>query len=167
MIFLNLFSFFFILLSLNASAECERRSVEPFSGQFRLTEIEKVQTQCLFDENGVPHPNQPIKVDQKGCVITIELIKVTKGIQPKENGSATSLYRIYDSGPKCKMKIGTMMTKKIEFTGFECCAEYEKSLRSKVQFCSLKPELRLIEQPTEKYIRCSSKGAGWKIIEGK
>lgn len=165
MIFRNvLVSFFLINLYLDASAECERRPIESFTGKFKLIEIEKVQTQCLFDEKGLPLSEQPLFVEQKGCILTWELVQITKGNAPENNKTASELYSIYDSGRKCKTKIGTLVTQKIESTATECCGEFERSLHSKAQYCSLKPELHLIEQPTEKHIRCSSKGASWKVV---
>ncbi|MFS4461170.1 hypothetical protein [Bdellovibrio sp. HCB2-146] len=138
--------------------------MESFTGKFKLTEIEKVQTQCLFNEKGLPLSEQPLFVEQKGCILTWELVQITKGKAPEENKTASWFYSIYDSGSKCKTKIGTLVTQKIESTDTECCGEFERSLHSKAQNCYLQPKIHLVAQPTEKYIRCSSKGGSWKVV---
>jgi hypothetical protein len=160
-----LFMFVLVSYEINASARCGRVPVENFSADFKISAIKKVEIACLFDEKGMLEFKKINYVEQKGCILELEFVKLNSGKIPTETKPKNEKYGVYAKGEICDSAVGTRVSKKIESNVSECCSERERGRIGKIEGCTMKPEPKLLTQPSENYIKCYDSDVNWQFVE--
>ncbi|MNL54300.1 hypothetical protein D3C87_1776210 [compost metagenome] len=74
-------------------------------------------------------------------------------------------YLVYENSDLCNAPIDSKISKTIESNVYECCKERVRGRMERMDSCNMKPQPKLLKEPTEAYIKCYDNEVNWQFVE--